>query len=148
MIYWLIQYGAFSASNTTWMQCSTWQKCGTDLQQLQYFTLAIDPMGSFKCMSPWHRQFHTLPGLLDNQAALSNSYPNAYVQCREAVCTIFWWSLLWPNRGANPRAIIWGADTLTAKPTRRSVFYRTAVFNQSGSVYNFDQSIMHAQYSF
>ena len=24
-----------------------------------------------------HRQFHTLPGLLDSQAALSNSYPNA-----------------------------------------------------------------------
>ena len=36
-----------------------------------------------------HRQFHTLPGLLDSQAALSNSYRNAYVQCREAVCTIF-----------------------------------------------------------
>ena len=26
-----------------------------------------------------HRQFHTLPGLLDSQAALSNSYPNACV---------------------------------------------------------------------
>ena len=24
-----------------------------------------------------HRQFHTLPGLLDSQAALSNPYPNA-----------------------------------------------------------------------
>ena len=24
-----------------------------------------------------HRQFHTLPSLLDSQAALSNSYPNA-----------------------------------------------------------------------
>ena len=24
-----------------------------------------------------HRQFHTLPGLLDSRAALSNSYPNA-----------------------------------------------------------------------
>ena len=24
-----------------------------------------------------HRQFHTLPGLLDNRAALSNIYPNA-----------------------------------------------------------------------
>ena len=24
-----------------------------------------------------HRQFHTLPGLLDSWAALSNSYPNA-----------------------------------------------------------------------
>ena len=26
-----------------------------------------------------HRQFHTLPSLLDSQAALSNSYPNACV---------------------------------------------------------------------
>ena len=26
-----------------------------------------------------HRQFHTLPGLLDSQAALPNSYPNACV---------------------------------------------------------------------
>ena len=33
-----------------------------------------------------HRQFHTLPSLLDSRAALSNSYPNA---CREAVYTIF-----------------------------------------------------------
>ena len=36
-----------------------------------------------------HRQFHTLPSLLDSRAVLSNSYPNTCVQCREAVCTIF-----------------------------------------------------------
>ena len=36
-----------------------------------------------------HRRFHTLTGHLDSRAALSNSYPNACVQCREAVCTIF-----------------------------------------------------------
>ena len=36
-----------------------------------------------------HRQFHTLPGLLDSRPALSNSYPNACVPCREAGCTIF-----------------------------------------------------------
>ena len=36
-----------------------------------------------------HRQFHTLPGLLNSRAALSNSYPNAYVPNREALCTIF-----------------------------------------------------------
>ena len=34
-------------------------------------------------------QFHTLPGLSDSRAALSNSYPTACVPCREAVCTIF-----------------------------------------------------------
>ena len=36
-----------------------------------------------------HRQFHTLPGLLHSRAALPNSYPNACVPSREAVCTIF-----------------------------------------------------------
>ena len=38
-----------------------------------------------------HRQFHTLPGLLDSWAALSNSNPNAYVPMQGglAVCTIF-----------------------------------------------------------
>ena len=35
------------------------------------------------------RQFHTLPGNLDSRAALSNSYPDACVTSREAVCTIF-----------------------------------------------------------
>ena len=38
-----------------------------------------------------HRQFHTLPSLLDSWAALPNSYPNALraMQGRGAVCTIF-----------------------------------------------------------
>ena len=35
-----------------------------------------------------HRQFNTLPGLLDSWAALPNSNPNVCVPCREAVCTI------------------------------------------------------------
>ena len=34
-----------------------------------------------------HRQFHTLPGLLDSRAALSNSYRNACAPSREAVST-------------------------------------------------------------
>ena len=36
-----------------------------------------------------HRQFRTLPGLLDSLAALSNSYPNAWVQCKEALMMVF-----------------------------------------------------------
>ena len=36
-----------------------------------------------------HRQFHTLPGLLDSWAALPNSNPNACMPMQEAVCTIF-----------------------------------------------------------
>ena len=36
-----------------------------------------------------HRESHTLPGLLDSRAAMSNSQPYACVPSREAVCTIF-----------------------------------------------------------
>ena len=36
-----------------------------------------------------HRQFHTLPGLLQSHAALPNSYPNACMLIRKAICTIF-----------------------------------------------------------
>ena len=36
-----------------------------------------------------HRQFHTLPRLLDSQVALPKSHPTACMQSREAVCTIF-----------------------------------------------------------
>ena len=36
-----------------------------------------------------YRQFHKLPCLSDSRAALSNSYPNACLQSREAVCTIY-----------------------------------------------------------
>ena len=32
-----------------------------------------------------HKQFHTLPRLLDSRAALPNSNPNASMPCREAV---------------------------------------------------------------
>ena len=35
-----------------------------------------------------HRQFHTLPGLLDSRAAPSNPYPNSCVPSREAIFTI------------------------------------------------------------
>ena len=38
---------------------------------------------------PIHRQFQTLPGLLDSRAELSNSYPDIRVTSREAICTIY-----------------------------------------------------------
>ena len=40
---------------------------------IQYHTLTIDPMRSFKCNSP----YTVLPGLLDSRAAPPNSNPNA-----------------------------------------------------------------------
>ena len=51
----------------------------------------------------FHRQFHTLPRLLDSRAALSNAYPNACVQCREAVCTNFIMVFGMTRTDANPR---------------------------------------------
>ena len=48
--------------------------------RIQYPTFAIDPRRPSKCLSP---------GFLDSQAALSDSYPNACLPSREAVCTNF-----------------------------------------------------------
>ena len=47
-----------------------------------------------------HRQIHTRPGILNSQAALSNSYPNAIMPSREAICTIFMmvFGMTWPGR--------------------------------------------------
>ena len=49
-----------------------------------------------------HRQFHTLPGILDSRAALSDSNQNACVHCREAVCTIFMMVLGMTRPGREP----------------------------------------------
>ena len=45
--------------------------------------------GDFLSACP-HRQFHTLPDLLDSRAALPNSYPNALRAMQGGIlCTIF-----------------------------------------------------------
>ena len=65
-----------------------------------HVTLDINPGQGYNTillrLIPWyllsacpHRQFHILPSLSDSRAALSNSYPNACVQCREAAYTVF-----------------------------------------------------------
>ena len=53
-------------------------KQGGNLYQF-YDGLWYDPAGSrtHDLSACPHRQFHTLPGLLDSRAALSDSYPNA-----------------------------------------------------------------------
>ena len=52
-------------------------------------SLAIDTRRSLSACP--HRQFYTLPGLLDSWGALLNSYPktNGRVPSRETVCIIF-----------------------------------------------------------
>ena len=55
-----------------------------------YITLLLRLFSGDISSACLHGQFHTLvPGLLDSGAALSKSYPNTCMQCREAVCTIF-----------------------------------------------------------
>ena len=49
-----------------------------------------------------HRQFHTLPSLLHNQAALPNFNPYACLPSREAVCTISMMLLGVTQRGLEP----------------------------------------------
>ena len=66
-------------NQSTNQPCSITKKSGTGIQDS---TLVIDPRRSFECMSP-----ETVPHT--TQAALLNSYPNACMQYREAVSTIF-----------------------------------------------------------
>ena len=66
-----------------------------------------------------HRQFFTLPGLLDSWAALRNAYPKAYVPSREAICTIFIMIFGMTRSGREPATYRMRGGTLTIKPTRR-----------------------------
>ena len=44
----------------------------------------------------------TLPGILDIWAALLNSYPNAYVSGKEAICPIFMTVIGMTRQGCKP----------------------------------------------
>ena len=54
-----------------------------------YYTLLLRLIPGDLLSACSHSQFHTILGLLDSRAALSNSYPNACVPCREAICMIY-----------------------------------------------------------
>ena len=58
---------------------------GTGYNNLLLQLIPIDILSAYP-----HRQSHTLPGLSDSPAGLSNSYPNACVPSRETVCAIFY----------------------------------------------------------
>ena len=64
-----------------------------------------------------HRQFHTLPGLLDSWAALPSSYPNACVTMQGGSLYHFY-DGLWYGREANSQPTVREADTLPTEPTR------------------------------
>ena len=65
-----------------------------------------------------HRQFHTLPGLIDKWAALPNSNPNACVP-RQGDSLYHLYDGLWYDPAeANSRPTVREADTLPTEPTR------------------------------
>ena len=69
-----------------------------------------------------HRQFHTLPGLLDSRAALSNSYPDAFIlRAMQGGSLYHFYDGLWYDPAGTrtrPRPTVREADTLITKPTR------------------------------
>ena len=68
----LIHYSAFSAAKAMYVALDRNQGPGYDTLLLRMIP------GDLLSACP-HRQFHTLPGLLDSRAALPNSNPNACV---------------------------------------------------------------------
>ena len=66
-----------------------------------------------------HRQFHTLPGLLDSWAALSNSYPNA-LRAKQGGSLYHFYDGLWydmAKRRTHDLPCKTEADTLSTEPT-------------------------------
>ena len=64
----LIHHSAFSTCSTIKID----RNPGPGYDTLLLRLIPGDPLSACP-----HRQFHTLPGLLDSRAALPNSYPNA-----------------------------------------------------------------------
>ena len=63
-----------------------------------------------------HRQFHTLPGLLDSWAALPNSYPNA-LRAMQGGSLYHFYDGLWYEARPTVREM----DTLPTEPTRHGI---------------------------
>ena len=69
-----------------------------------------------------HRQFHTLPGLLDSRTAPPTPTLTHCVPGREAVCTIFTMVFGMTRPGGELTTYrVREADTLTTKPTRHGI---------------------------
>ena len=90
--------------------CSTRYKSGTGIQ---YPTLMNDPRRSLSACP--HRQFYTLPGLLDSRAAMSNSYRNlnARVPMQGGSLYHFYDGLWYDPAGTWTQDLPCEADTLT-----------------------------------
>ena len=102
LIDWLIHYSAFRQQRP----CTTRYKCGSG-----YNTLLLRMILGDISSACHHRQFHTLPDLLDSRAALSNPYLNTCL-CGEPVCTIFMmvFGMTRPGREPQPTVRGWHAN--------------------------------------
>ena len=75
-----------------------------------------------------HRQFHTLPGLLDSWAALPNFNPNACMPMQGGSLYHFYDGLWYDpaeSYEANSRPTVREADTLPTEPARHGQITKT-----------------------
>ena len=121
----LIHYSAFST--TVWFNPL---KCFFDNEGLValdrnpgpgYDTLLLRMIPGDLLSAFPHRQFHTLPGLLDSWAALPNSYPNACMPMQGGSLYHFYDGLWYDPAEANSRPTVREADTLPIEPTRHGL---------------------------
>ena len=68
-----------------------------------------------------HRQLHTLPGLLDSQAALPNSYPNALLAMQGSSLYHFYDGLWYDPAETLTTYRVREADTLPTEPTQHGL---------------------------
>ena len=84
-----------------------------------------------------HRQFHTIPDLLDNRAALSNSYPNACMPMQAGSLYHFYDGLWYDPSGTRPHDL--PCERLTSQPD--TVSKRTFVHQYIYIINEFDSRI-------
>ena len=75
-----------------------------------------------------HRQFHTLPGLLDSWAALPNSNPNACMPMQGGSLYHFYDGLWYDPAERRSRTTVREADTLPTEPTRHGKNTSTKIY--------------------
>ena len=90
-----------------------------------------------------HRQFHTLPSLLDSWAALSNSDPNKCVPNREASCTILMMVFGMTQLGQEPAtySMIGGHAKLLIPTLHRAKIIWIAIWIAIQNMYPFTRNI-------
>ena len=91
-----------------------------------------------------HRQFHTLPGLSDSRAALSNSYPNQLCAVQGGSLYHFYDSLWYDPAGTRTHDLPCESQTCLPllKPTRHGLYVRNRTVKIKQHVF-YKKSITH-----